>query len=109
MASFKTVLIPTSDIAASRELYRNLLGTDPSVDESYYVGFDVDGQHIGLNPAGAKVLPHLHVADMAAALQAVTSAGGSVVEDPKDVGGGRQVAVVRDASDAEIGLISDSA
>jgi predicted enzyme related to lactoylglutathione lyase len=108
MASFQTILIPTDDITASRELYRALLGVDPTVDAPYYVGFDVDGQHVGLVPGAGCVRPHLHVADIGAATQLVTAAGGSIVDAAKDVGGGRLVAVVRDAAGAEIGLIDDS-
>lgn len=107
MASFRTILIPAGDLAASRDLYRDLLGVAPTADEAYYVGFDVDGQHIGLVPGGSAVRPHLHVSSMDEAVQRVTSAGGVVVEDPRDVGGGRLVGVVRDPAGAEIGLIED--
>ncbi len=109
MASFKTVLIPTKDIAASRDLYRSLLGAEPIVDSEYYVGFDVDGQHIGIVPGATALLPHLHVDDMSAAVLQVTSAGGTVVEEPRQVGGGRSVAVVQDASGAVFGLVNDAA
>ncbi len=109
MASFQTILIPAPDVAASRDLYRALLGVEPSVDGPYYVGFDVQGQHVGLIPNGSAVRPHLHVEAIAQAVQTVLAAGGSVVEEPKDVGGGRLVAVVRDGGGAEIGLIEDAA
>jgi predicted enzyme related to lactoylglutathione lyase len=108
VASFKTILIPSTDLPASRELYRALLGAEPSADAAYYVGFDVDGQHIGLVPGSPAVRPQLHVDDMAAAIALITSAGGTVLEDAKDVGGGRLVALVRDPSGAEIGLLDDS-
>lgn len=107
MASFQTVLLPAADLAASRELYRSLLGVEPTADSAYYVGFDVDGQHIGLVPGTPVVRPHLHVKDMHAAVEQVTSAGGVVVDEPRDVGGGRLVAVVRDMAGAEIGLLAD--
>ena len=108
MASFKTVLIPTNDIAASRELYRALLGAAPTADTPYYVGFDIDGQHTGLVPGTTAVRPHLHVPDMDAAIEQVTSAGGTVLDEPRDVGGGRLVAAVADMAGAQIGLIADS-
>lgn len=108
MGNFQTVLLPTNDLAASRDLYIKLLGTQPSADSDYYVGFDVDGQHIGLVPGAQAVVPHLHVADMEAATQLITDAGGTVVDAPKAVGGTRRVAVVRDASGAQFGLIHDA-
>ena len=109
MASFKTVLLPTNDLAASRELYTKLLGAAPTTDSEYYVGFDIDGQQIGLVPGSQDVIPHLHVDDLEAATQTVTDAGGSIVDGPREVGGGRRVSVVKDASGAQIGLIHDAA
>ncbi|MGH9920864.1 MAG: VOC family protein, partial [Nitrososphaerales archaeon] len=43
----KTVLHPVSDPAKAKAVYSALLGVPPQVDESYYVGFEVAGQHIG--------------------------------------------------------------
>ncbi len=107
MRSFATVLLPATDLAASRELYQALLGAEPTADTPYYVGFDVDGQQIGLVPGATVVRPHLHVPDMEAAVRRITAAGGSVVDEPHEVGGGRLVAAVRDTAGAEIGLIAD--
>jgi predicted enzyme related to lactoylglutathione lyase len=44
---------------------------------------------------------------MDAAVQRITTTGGSVLDEPREVGGGRLVAVVRDMAGAEIGLIAD--
>ena len=107
MPGFSTVLLPATDLAASRKLYQVLLGAEPTADTPYYVGVDVDGQQIGLVPGATVVRPHLHVPDMEAAVRCVTAAGGSVVDEPHEVGGGRLVAVVRDMAGAEIGLIAD--
>ena len=49
----KTVLHPVSDLAAAKAVYTALLGVPPQNDESYYVGFEAAGQHIGLVPGGA--------------------------------------------------------
>ena len=46
----KTVLHPVSDLAAAKPVYTALLGIEPQADESYYVGYDVEGQQIGLVP-----------------------------------------------------------
>jgi hypothetical protein len=48
----KTVLDPVSDLATARAVYADLLGVPPKTDESYYVGFEAAGQHIGLVPGG---------------------------------------------------------
>jgi hypothetical protein len=51
----KTVLHPVSDLATAKVVYTALLGVQPKTDESYYVGFEAEGQHIGLVPSGG---PH---------------------------------------------------
>ncbi len=48
----KTVLHPVSDLATAKAVYGALMGVPPQTDGSYYVGFEVEGQHIGLVPSG---------------------------------------------------------
>lgn len=108
----KTVLHPVSDLAAAKGVYAALLGTEPQTDSEYYVGFDVEGQHIGLVPGGgpqgmASPVAYWHVADIAAKLAEVTAAGATVKEEPHEVGGGRQVASFTDADGNVLGLIQD--
>jgi len=51
----KTVLHPVSDLVKAKDVYTALLGVAPQHDASYYVGYEVAGQHIGLVPgAGAQ-------------------------------------------------------
>jgi predicted enzyme related to lactoylglutathione lyase len=52
----KTVLYPVSDPATAKEVYAALLGVPPQTDESYYVGFEAAGQHIGLVPGGGRLV-----------------------------------------------------
>src|SRR5215470_2952625 len=51
----KTVLHPVTDLAKSKAMYAALLGVEPSADAPYYVGFDAEGQHIGLVPGAGPV------------------------------------------------------
>ena len=46
------MLHPVSDLTTAKEVYAALLGLPPQTDESYYVGFEAAGQHIGLVPGG---------------------------------------------------------
>ena len=48
--AIRSVVIPVSDLDASKAIYTAAYGT-PHTDESYYVGYNVDGFEIGLNPA----------------------------------------------------------
>jgi predicted enzyme related to lactoylglutathione lyase len=109
----KTALHPVSDLAKAKPVYQALLGVAPQTDESYYVGFDVAGQHIGLVPGGGpqgltSPVAYWHVQDIEAKLAEVTAAGGSVKEPARDVGGGRLVATVSDPDGNVLGLIEDA-
>ena len=108
----KTVLHPVSDLAAAKAVYTALLGVPPQQDESYYVGFEAAGQHIGLVPGGGpqgmtSPVAYWHVPDIEAKLAEVTAAGATVKEAPRDVGGGRLVASFTDPDGNVLGLIQD--
>ena len=108
----KTVLHPVSDLAAAKAVYAALLGVEPQADASYYVGFEAEGQHIGLVPGGGpqgmtSPVAYWHVADIEAKLAAVTAAGATLKEAPRDVGGGRLVATVTDPDGNVLGLLQD--
>src|SRR5947209_20601853 len=108
----KTVLHPVSDVAAAKAVYAALLGMPPQADSSYYVGFDAEGQHIGLVPGGGpqgleSPVAYWHVADIDAKLAELTAAGASVKEPAHGVGGGRLVATVTDPDGNVLGLLQD--
>jgi predicted enzyme related to lactoylglutathione lyase len=110
----KTVLHPVSDLEKSKAVYTALLGVAPQADSSYYVGFDVAGQHIGLLPGGGpqgmtSPVAYWHVDDIEAKLADVTAAGATVKDPAKEVGGGRVVASVVDPDGNVLGLIQDKA
>ena len=106
------MLHPVSDLAAAKEVYTALLGVAPQADSAYYVGYDVEGQHIGLVPNGgpqAMTSPvcFWHVSDIEAKLADMTAAGAIVKEAAHDVGGGRLVATVTDPDGNVLGLLQD--
>ncbi|MFB7556621.1 VOC family protein [Streptomyces brevispora] len=108
----KTVLHPVSDLAAAKAVYTALLGVPPQSDESYYVGYEAGGQHIGLVPTGgpqdmASPVAYWHVPDIAAKLAEVAAAGATVKEPARDVGGGRLVATFTDPDGNVLGLLQD--
>lgn len=43
-------MYPVSDIAATKHLYSTPFGVAPYLDEAYSVGYNVDGQDVGLDP-----------------------------------------------------------
>ena len=111
--AIKTVLHPVSDLTAAKEMYAALLGVEPTTDESYYVGFEAGGQHIGLVPGGGpqgmtSPVAYWHVPDLDAKLAAVIATGATVNEPAHDVGGGRLVATVTDPDGNVLGLLQDN-
>ena len=109
----KTLLHPVSDLAAAKAVYAALLGTSPQADSPYYVGFEAEGQHIGLVPGGGpqgmtSPVAYWHVADIEAKLAEVTAAGATVKEPAHDVGGGRLVATITDPDGNVLGLLQDA-
>jgi uncharacterized protein len=107
----KTVLHPVSDLAAAKPVYTALLGVAPSADADYYVGYEAEGQHIGLVPGGAQGMTspvaYWHVPDIEAKLAEVTAAGAAVKDPVRNVGGGRLVATVTDPDGNVLGLLQD--
>jgi predicted enzyme related to lactoylglutathione lyase len=109
----KTVLHPVSDPAAAKAVYAALLGIQPQTDSPYYVGFEVEGQQIGLVPRGGpqgmtSPVAYLHVPDIEAKLAEVTAAGATVKEAPRDVGHGRLVATFTDLDGNVLGVLQDA-
>ena len=108
----KTVLHPVTDVAAAKAVYTALLGIEPQADSPYYVGYDFAGQQIGLVPGGGPQgmttpVAYWHVSDIEAKLVEVTAAGGTLKEEPRDVGGGRLVATFTDPDGNVLGLVQD--
>jgi predicted enzyme related to lactoylglutathione lyase len=108
----KTVLHPVSDLVAAKAVYTALLGIEPQADAPYYVGYDVEGQHIGLVPGGssqgmASPVAYWEVPDIEAKLAEVIAAGATVKEAAHDVGGGRLVASFTDPDGNVLGLLQD--
>ena len=113
-SGLKTIMYPVTDLGVAKRLYGALLGVAPSMDEPYYVGFDVDGQHIGLDPSGhgkgmTGPVGYWHVEDINATLTALVDDGAEVRQPVTDVGGGKLIATVTDADGNLLGLLQPSA
>lgn len=100
----KLLVFPAKDVDASKALMKAFLGVDPYVDGAWYVGYKVGGLEIGLDPNGQHVIAYTNVEDISASLQSLVDAGGTTVQEPKDVGGGLMIAQVKDANGNVVGL-----
>ena len=109
-SGIKTVIYPVTDLAQAKVLYGSILGVEPDMDEPYYVGFSIGGQHIGLDPNGhasgmTGPVGYWHVESIHQSIKTLLAAGAVENQPIQDVGGGRLVASVTDADGNVIGLI----
>ena len=109
----KTIIYPVKDLTKAKTLYSTLLGVKPYGDEPYYVGFNIEGQEVGLDPHGHSQgmtgpVGYFHVDDIRKSLKALLNAGAAVKQEVKDVGGGKLIASVTDADGNVIGLIQSA-
>jgi predicted enzyme related to lactoylglutathione lyase len=101
----KLVVFATKDLDRAKKIFGALLGTEPYVDQPYYVGFRTGGIEVGLDPNGTGgPICYWDVDDIEAGVQSLVAAGGTLDEAPHDVGGGLLVAKVTVVDGSVIGL-----
>ena len=118
----RTAIYHVDDIAAAKQWYSTLLGFPPYFDEPFYVGFNVGGFELGLQPREPSpaaqpaatdpavrptVVAYWGVADAGAALSHALSLGARLREDVQDVGDGILVATILDPSGNPFGIIQN--
>ena len=109
----RTTIFPVKDIGKAKQLYAQWLGVDPYMDQPYYVGFRAGEDEVGLDPNGhtqglTGPVSYLQVTDIRGRLQSLVGSGAQVVQDVRDVGGGRLVASLKDADGNMLGLMQDT-
>jgi predicted enzyme related to lactoylglutathione lyase len=107
-----TVIYPVPDLERAKTWYAEAFGQRPYFDEPFYVGFNIAGYELGLDPNGERPGPgggvaYWRVPEIGAAVQHFTSAGARLVAPAADVGGGIKVATVADPFGNPIGLIEN--
>jgi predicted enzyme related to lactoylglutathione lyase len=101
----RSLVIPVSDLNGAKAVYTALLGS-PHTDESYYVGYNVDGFEVGLNPAGAGGGPvaFADVEDLDATRETLLAAGATLRDAPRQVAPDVRICVLADPDGNPIGL-----
>lgn len=113
LQGLRTVIYKVDDLDAAKEWYTSLLGIGPYFDEPFYVGFNVGGYELGLDPdsdgsvRGDSPAAFWGVEDIAAAVEKLRTDGTDVASDIEEVGGDIKVATVRDPFGNLIGLIEN--
>ena len=108
MQDVSLVTYAVADVTAAKRFFCALIGADPYVEGPQYVGYKCGDMEIGLVPSGTArepgALAYWTVSDIAASVQDLADAGGTVVQPITDVGYGLLVASVRDPNGAMVGL-----
>ncbi|GAB96611.1 putative enzyme related to lactoylglutathione lyase [Kineosphaera limosa] len=103
---------PVTDLEAAKKAFGALFGVEPHTDTPYYVGYNVGGLEIALNPGGSRMgmtgaTPFWGVDDLEAATEQLAAAGASVTMPPGDVGGGTRLSVLNIDGNS-VGLIANN-
>jgi predicted enzyme related to lactoylglutathione lyase len=107
----RTVIYGAPDLAKAKEWYSSAFGIDPYFDEPFYVGFNVGGYELGLDPnaeAGAGgTTAYWGVGNISDAVAHLQEIGAGVAMPPTEVGEGIKVAVVLDPFGNRLGIIEN--
>src|SRR2546430_17076721 len=94
MLGLRTVIYHVSDLERAKAWYSKAFGVEPYFDESFYVGFNVGGYELGLDPDTKGVAPgaggavaYWGVPDVDAAGRNFSAAGGPLTGPVPGVGG----------------------
>ena len=109
----RTTIYHVGDIVKAKEWYAKAFLTDPYFDQLFYVGFNIGGFELGLQPqensAAAdkveSVVSYWGVEDISAQYNRLLQLGASEHEPPQNVGENIVVASVKDPWGNIIGLI----
>jgi len=103
--TIRSLVIPVSDVDAAKAVYTALLG-DPHTDQSYYVGYNVDGFEVGLAPGDVSGGPvaYADVEDLDETRASLLAAGATERDAPRKVAPEARVCVLADADGNPIGL-----
>jgi predicted enzyme related to lactoylglutathione lyase len=110
----RTALYHVPDLAKGKAWYADAFGVQPYFDEPFYVGFNIGGYELGLDPDATHAPPgpggavaYWGVDNADEALAHFLGVGATPVNPVADVGDGIRVACVADPFGNLIGLIQN--
>jgi predicted enzyme related to lactoylglutathione lyase len=106
----RTVIYPAPDLGAATGFFATLLGIAPYFDAPFYVGFNVGGYELGLDPDADPAngaVTYWGVADAQAACAWLRAAGAEPTGEVRNVGDGIRVARAVGPGGVVIGVIEN--
>ncbi|MCB1623735.1 MAG: VOC family protein [Pseudomonadales bacterium] len=113
LQGLRTVVYHVVDLAEAKRWYMQVLGQPPYFDEPFYVGFNVGGYELGLNPdlnntsVDGQSFAYWGVKDVTAAHARLLELGAEPHGDIQDVGDGIKLATLRDPWGNILGIIQN--
>ena len=114
LLGLRTVVYKVTDLPLAKEWYSKVFNIEPYFDEPFYIGFNVGGFELGLDPdmtgvkQGTGSTTYWGVKDVRQVVKALQEKYGvPVVEEPHNVGGCIWVATIADPFGNNIGLIEN--
>ncbi len=107
----RTVLYPAPDLAATKDWYTRALGFPPYFDQPFYVGFNVGGYELGLDPhaapgeSGQQI--YWGVEKIGPAVEHLEGLGATLISPVQEVGEGILAASLRDPFGNTLGVIEN--
>ncbi len=108
----RTVIYAVDDIERGKDWYANAFGVRPYFDEPFYVGFNIGGYELGLDPhAGASgaggSTGYWGVDNADVAFAHMIASGATAASPVTETGDGIKVAVVLDPFGNRVGIIEN--
>lgn len=111
LQKLRTVIYHAADLREAKEWYIKATGVQPYFDEPFYVGFDINGCELGLDPSINNILPGNHTVSYWAVESAkmvtekFVALGATLVQDVTNVGGSINISIVAYPFGNHIGFI----
>lgn len=113
MQGLRTVIYKVRDLEKAKKWYSEILGITPYFDETFYVGFNVGGFELGLDPDISDLskvnnqVAYWGVENCAEEFQRLLEAGAKTHSEPRDVGEKIIAASVYDPFENVFGIIEN--
>jgi len=112
LTKLRSCIFTAPDLDAAKAFYTALLGIAPYFDLPDYVGYDVAGYELGLDPngpppAGTNPIAYWSVGDLKAVIERAMELGAQIGQAPQEVGGGTIMAHIKDPWGNLVGLIDE--
>lgn len=109
MLGLRTTVYRVDNLEAAKKWYSKAFKIEPYFDEPFYVGFNIAGYELGLQPdksiKGDSILAYWGVENIKAEYDRLIKLGATEHEAPMNVGGELMVCSVKDPWNNIIGLI----